>query len=169
MSTLYGRIKQARLLERKMSQAEFSDKIGVTQRSYSRYELGQTVPDAEIVKKISDITGVAIQWLLTGEGPIKTGKDGETYLFEHYVKPIHGSLSSKDVGPCLHCLELYEKLDIRNERLFKSSERERVLLKEVGDLKEKIGGLNTELAELKNKQSTDYNGNSNNNSMPSAS
>lgn len=51
----------------KLTQVQFAEKIGTTQRVYTRYETGKLdIPDN--LKKAIHSLGVNLNWLLTGEG-----------------------------------------------------------------------------------------------------
>lgn len=52
-----------------VSQAEFSDKIGVTQSYLSALERGLKEPGATVLLAISREVGKTVDWLLTGETP----------------------------------------------------------------------------------------------------
>ena len=96
---------------------------------------------------ISTKYGVNLEWLVFGTGPRDMVKQ------------------SAAPGVCPQCTELQRQLTIANERLIQAKEsviaaqeREINLLKENSGLKEKIGKLEAELAELKNKQSSSDSG-----------
>jgi len=52
-----------------VSQAEFADKIGVTQSYLSALERGLKEPGATVLLAISQEFGKTVDWLLTGEMP----------------------------------------------------------------------------------------------------
>ena len=51
----------------KMSQTELSEKSGVNLKSLSRYELGNSVPSADVLKAIADALGVTADALLSDD------------------------------------------------------------------------------------------------------
>jgi transcriptional regulator with XRE-family HTH domain len=51
-----------------MTQEEFAERIGVSQGHLSYMERGEKEIGAEILLKISQISGKSIEWLLTGKG-----------------------------------------------------------------------------------------------------
>ena len=65
MTTLAERLKIAR---GKATQKEFSRSLKVSQSSYSLYEQGQRIPDADILYRICDLYKVDAHWLLMGIG-----------------------------------------------------------------------------------------------------
>jgi SOS-response transcriptional repressor LexA len=53
-----------------LSQNELSDKIGVSLRTVQLWEAGTSLPQPKKMRKLSDVTGQPIPWLL-GEGPLE--------------------------------------------------------------------------------------------------
>lgn len=57
--------------------AVFATRTGVSRDTLDRYELGKQSPKAEYLAKVAEACGVLEAWLLTGEGPMRRGEDGE--------------------------------------------------------------------------------------------
>lgn len=53
--------------EKKMTQEQFAEKLGVSNRSVSRWENGKTMPDLSMLPVISEELGVSVSELLNGE------------------------------------------------------------------------------------------------------
>ena len=53
--------------EKKMTQEQLAEKLGVSNRSISRWENGKTMPDLAMLPIISEELGVSISELLNGE------------------------------------------------------------------------------------------------------
>lgn len=53
-----------------MTQKEFSELLGITQRAVINYEVSGRIPKKKILKAICEQFKICEQWLLTGEGPI---------------------------------------------------------------------------------------------------
>lgn len=70
METLGSRIRTAR---GKLSQEAFANLIQVSKGSLGFYERDENLPNTDVVLKICSTTGVRIEWLLTGEGPMHGG------------------------------------------------------------------------------------------------
>lgn len=75
----YGkRLKKLRE-ERKLSQQQLADKLSINRSTYARYELGQTQPDYDTLRKIADFFEVSVDYLLGRESnndlPELTEKD----------------------------------------------------------------------------------------------
>ena len=64
--TIAERIRLIRQ-QRKLSQTELAEKSGVNLKSLSRYELGSSVPPADLLKQISDALGVSADALLSDD------------------------------------------------------------------------------------------------------
>ena len=50
--------------EQNLTQEQFAEKLGVSNRSVSRWENGNTLPDLSLMEKICRITGVTLPELL---------------------------------------------------------------------------------------------------------
>mgnify|MGYP001810835064 CR=1 FL=1 len=70
--TLGGRLRAAR---GDLSQAEAATKIGVNKTLLGKYERGESVPGADALTQIRRGLDVSVDWLLTGDGPMRPGAD----------------------------------------------------------------------------------------------
>ena len=70
-STLGQRIKLAR---GKQSQGAFAQAIQISKGALGFYERDINLPNSEVVLKICSVSGVNIEWLLTGLGPMRKGE-----------------------------------------------------------------------------------------------
>ena len=52
---------------RSLTQKQFADMVGVTDKAVSRWETGKSYPDTETLEKISEIFEVSISDILSGE------------------------------------------------------------------------------------------------------
>ena len=71
MDTLGKRIRQARS---NVSQDEFSARSGISKGSLGFYERDENLPKVDVIIKICSETGVALEWLMTGVGAMKSGE-----------------------------------------------------------------------------------------------
>ena len=69
MDTLGKRIRKAR---GKVSQDDFSARIGISKGSLGFYERDENLPKVDVIIKICSETGVALEWLMTGAGSMKS-------------------------------------------------------------------------------------------------
>lgn len=53
--------------EKKLTQEQLAEKIGVTNRSISRWENGKTMPDLSLLEPLSNLLGITINELISGE------------------------------------------------------------------------------------------------------
>ena len=53
--------------EKKMTQQELADKIGVTDREISKWENGRGMPDLSLMKPLCDVLGITLNELISGE------------------------------------------------------------------------------------------------------
>ncbi len=63
MTTLGTRIKMARGKE---SQEKFAARLEISKGSLGFYERGENLPKSDVILKICALTGVSLDWLLTG-------------------------------------------------------------------------------------------------------
>lgn len=54
--------------ERGYTQEEIAEMTGVSRQTYAKWEKGRTVPDAEKVKRLSEIYGVTMESLVYSAG-----------------------------------------------------------------------------------------------------
>ena len=76
------RIKQVResLVDesgKKLSQAKFAERLGVSVSSAQKWEIGAAVPNSATIKLIADRCSVNEVWLRTGEGEMTAPKSRE--------------------------------------------------------------------------------------------
>ncbi len=57
------------------SQVEVAEKLGISQPRYNRYEKGNFQPDFDMLKKISNLFDVSIDYLLENERELPDGED----------------------------------------------------------------------------------------------
>ena len=72
--------------EKKMTQEELAERLGVTNKSISRWENGKTMPDLSLLKKLTEILGITINELLSGEKLTK--EEYQEKLEENIVNTI---------------------------------------------------------------------------------
>jgi transcriptional regulator with XRE-family HTH domain len=69
-----GIAERIKIVRGKISQDDFARRTGVHKSSLGRYERGESVPDSNFLSIICFEFGIAPQWLLLGEGPMKPGE-----------------------------------------------------------------------------------------------
>lgn len=68
--------------EKKLTQTELAEKLGVTDRSVSNWETGKNMPDLSLFKPLCEILGITINELLSGE---RLSKDKYQERFEENI------------------------------------------------------------------------------------
>lgn len=84
--------------EKKLTQTELGELLGVTDRSISNWENGKCMPDLSLFKPLCEILGITINELMSGEKIPK--EDYQTKLEENIVNTINysnKSLISKEI------------------------------------------------------------------------
>lgn len=66
------RLKELRI-QNNYTQEELSQKLGITQYTYSNYEIGKTEPKIEIIKKIADFYNIDTDYLIERKNPNDLG------------------------------------------------------------------------------------------------
>lgn len=135
MSTLGERIKLARA---GISQDAFSRELNISKGSLGFYERNENLPNTEVVLKICSKTGVGLEWLLTGKGPMRpadTGDSAEENAPEAQTAEYGASPS------CERCARMEKRLDRLEEERRELSEENRRLWKENAELRERCARL----------------------------
>ena len=95
-------MRQARL-SRNLSQAELSEKTGITIRSLYSYEQRSMVPRSENARKIAAALGVTVSWLL-GEAPsdLSSASQRSNAFFLDSVQEKYGSKGLQEAKELLN-------------------------------------------------------------------
>lgn len=62
-----GRFIAACRKEKKLTQAQLAEQLGITDRAVSKWECGKSLPDASIMLALCEILGITVNELLSGE------------------------------------------------------------------------------------------------------
>lgn len=160
-----------------MSQEAFAKAVRISKGSLGFYERNENLPNVDVVIKICSETGVALEWLMTGNGPMRRGQDplyesgtarvspetagmlagmhGKLALLEQEVarnrtplnRPDHPDRPDRETAR--HCGQCLELY----AKLDRANERLYEAMKENGELKAETGRLHERLAALKNEPS----------------
>lgn len=131
MSTLGERIRLAR---GNLSQETFSRALNISKGSLGFYERNENLPNTEVVLKICSKTGVSLEWLLTGSGPMRP-EDSELSEEESFFNDNESSPA------CSFCDRLEKRLDLLSEERRELSAENRRLWKENAELRERCARL----------------------------
>ena len=145
-STLGRRIKLAR---GKQSQGTFAQAIQISKGALGFYERDINLPNSEVVLKICSVSGVNIEWLLTGLGPMRTGE----IHAEQREAAVDAPATS--VQSCSRCARLEEKLDrVERQRDELMDENRRLyvrkdsLMEEIAALRERVTRLEARIGRM---------------------
>jgi DNA-binding XRE family transcriptional regulator/desulfoferrodoxin (superoxide reductase-like protein) len=76
---------------RKMTQQQVADKIGVSHKAVSKWENGRGYPDITLIEPLSEALGVSVIELFSGDDVINTNKASNMLQMKVYVCPICGN------------------------------------------------------------------------------
>ena len=62
-----------RLARGRLTQDEFAARLGISKSTIGKYERGERSPESDILARMRSVLGIDINWLLTGEGPMRPG------------------------------------------------------------------------------------------------
>ena len=71
--------------EKNMTQLQLAEKLGVSDKAVSKWERGLGSPDLSLMPRLSEILGVDLEKLLTGEMPPKKTVNGNMKRMLFYV------------------------------------------------------------------------------------
>lgn len=109
--TFSEKLKLARK-ESNMTQEEVAQRLGVTRATYSRYELGQREPNVEMLKNISNVFNVSVDFLVNEN---KYNKDAILNSTEKKLLKIFRELNKQGQDYIVQTIDMakdkYTKLD----------------------------------------------------------
>ena len=122
MKTLNERIKTLRK-EKGLTQSQLADKLGVTDKAVSKWEVGEANPDIELLAKLAEIFDVTIDYLLTGKIEEKISIDDmdeeKRALYLIKKDDVKGFQKYNCFNPCLlFCQPYYGSLNRKLQNLF---------------------------------------------------
>lgn len=77
---------------RRMTQQQLADKIGVSDKTVSKWETGRGYPDISLIEPLSDALGVSVIEMFSGENVINTNKAFNMRRTNLYVCPVCGNV-----------------------------------------------------------------------------
>ena len=80
--------------DKKMTQSELAEKLGVTDKSIGNWENGRNMPDLSLFKPLCDELNITINDLLSGE---KIDKDKKSIAFNLLFNGINRTLTDEEV------------------------------------------------------------------------
>ncbi|MDY4222287.1 MAG: helix-turn-helix domain-containing protein [Candidatus Faecousia sp.] len=95
-------IKQFRE-ERRMTQAQLAEKIGVSDKAVSKWETGKGLPDISLVESLAKSLGVCVMELMNGEQIVNQNTSCNVLRSKFYVCPICGNLLTSMGDAVISC------------------------------------------------------------------
>ncbi|MBR4990259.1 MAG: helix-turn-helix domain-containing protein, partial [Oscillospiraceae bacterium] len=78
--------------ERKLTQAELAEKIGVSSKTVSKWETGKGLPDISLLQPLAQALGISVIELLNGEHVINKNISANLLRCKFYVCPVCGNV-----------------------------------------------------------------------------
>ena len=88
---------------RKMTQQELAEKIGVSDKAISKWETGRGYPDISLIESLSDTLGVSVIELFSGEDVTNTNKTFNMQRVKIHVCPICGNIIQSTGETVISC------------------------------------------------------------------
>jgi DNA-binding XRE family transcriptional regulator/desulfoferrodoxin (superoxide reductase-like protein) len=89
--------------EKNMTQLQLAEKLGISDKAVSKWERGLGSPDLSLMPKLSEIFGVDLEKLLTGEMPPKKTVNGNMKRMLFYVCPDCGNMITAMADANISC------------------------------------------------------------------
>ena len=77
---------------RKMTQAELADKLGVSSKAVSKWETAKGLPDITLIEPLAKALGVSVTELISGDAVINKNISSNVLRSKCYVCPICGNV-----------------------------------------------------------------------------
>lgn len=75
-----------------ITQNEFAEKIGVTNKAVSKWETSKGLPDITLIEPLSKILGISVVELMSGDTIINKNTSSNMLLSKFYVCPVCGNI-----------------------------------------------------------------------------
>ena len=148
MSTLGSRI---RLVRGEESQSSFAARLEISKGALGFYERDENLPKTDVVLKICALSGVQLDWLLTGNPPMRSKGDAPRALLPEAAQQLGSERQRHDLDLArlqTHCATLEQRLAALEEERRELSSENRNLWKKVCALREEATVLRESQARL---------------------
>ena len=78
--------------ERKISQNQLAEAIGVSDKAVSKWETGRGYPDITLIEPLAEALGVSVIELFSGDDVVNTNKASKMLRMKLYVCPVCGNV-----------------------------------------------------------------------------
>lgn len=89
--------------KQEMTQLELAEKIGVSDKTISKWETGKGLPDITMVEPLANALGISIIELFNGEHVINTNRSSNMKRSKIYVCPLCGNIINAMGGAVISC------------------------------------------------------------------
>lgn len=89
--------------KQKMTQAELAEKIGVSDKTISKWETGKGLPDITMVEPLTDALNISIIELFNGEHVINANRSSNMKRSKIYVCPLCGNIINSMGDAVISC------------------------------------------------------------------
>ena len=86
-----------------LTQKELADRIGVSDKTVSKWETGKGLPDIPLLEPVAGALGVSVSELLSGEFRVNTNRAGNMLRSKFYVCPVCGNVIHAVGQGSFHC------------------------------------------------------------------
>lgn len=142
MTTLGSRIKMARGKE---SQEKFAIRLEISKGALGFYERDENLPKADVILKICALTGVSLDWLLTGAESAALREEGDNLapwptLTDQAEQRACAAQQETRAYSCPQCEDLKKRLTTLEDERRELCAENRSLWKKVCSLLEEMAG-----------------------------
>lgn len=92
-----GKRIRKKLEEKKMSQKELAEKVGVTEVSMSRYLNGERVMSSYVLARMAKALDVTMEYIMLGENMAKSYEQLQDKREQEYDTPYNGAIKKKSI------------------------------------------------------------------------
>jgi transcriptional regulator with XRE-family HTH domain len=83
--------ERIRMLRGELTPAEFADVVRVGPEEVRRYEAGLETPSPRVLLRMAQVSGVSIEWILTGAGPWPGRRKGPEEIIGEAAQCLRGT------------------------------------------------------------------------------
>ena len=89
--------------EKKMTQAELAEIVGVSDKAVSKWETSKGLPDITLIESIAQALGVSVMELMSGETVINKNTSSNILFSKFYVCPVCGNVIHTTGAAVISC------------------------------------------------------------------
>ena len=124
-----GQLIRSLRQEQYMTQKQLADKLNISDKAISKWELGLGCPDVSLLAELSDLLGINIEQMLSGDLSENRFVGGNMKKSSYYVCPVCGNLSVCTGNASVSCCG--RKLEALTPQ--KATEEQKLTIEQVED------------------------------------